>query len=75
MVEESVMAVAGAFEAASASSAAPSHAPPRALHPWPLPLPPLQFGTPEEDAHRRDFTINSLFYNINDGVIEDFTQQ
>ena len=36
---------------------------------------PPQFGTPEEDAHRRDFTINSLFYNINDGVIEDFTKQ
>ena len=39
------------------------------------PPPPLQFGTPEEDAHRRDFTINTLFYNINTGLIEDFTQQ
>ena len=34
-----------------------------------------QFGTPEEDAHRRDFTINSMFYNINTGLIEDFTGQ
>ncbi len=34
-----------------------------------------QFGTPEEDAFRRDFTINSLFYNINTGLIEDFTKQ
>ena len=25
------------------------------------------FGTPEQDALRRDFTINSLFYNINTG--------
>lgn len=33
----------------------------------------MQFGTPEQDAFRRDFTINSLFYNINNGVIEDFT--
>ncbi|MCO5582800.1 hypothetical protein L7F22_036699 [Adiantum nelumboides] len=32
-----------------------------------------QFGTPEEDALRRDLTINSLFYNINTGSIEDFT--
>ena len=31
------------------------------------------FGTPLEDALRRDFTINSLFYNINEGIIEDFT--
>jgi hypothetical protein len=25
----------------------------------------MEFGTPEQDALRRDFTINSLFYNIN----------
>ncbi|OHT04793.1 putative CCA tRNA nucleotidyltransferase 1 [Tritrichomonas foetus] len=30
------------------------------------------FGTPQEDAQRRDFTINALFYNINSGKIEDF---
>ena len=30
-------------------------------------------GTPKEDALRRDLTINSLFYNINTGLIEDFT--
>ncbi|SNB47837.1 polynucleotide adenylyltransferase PcnB [Geobacter sp. DSM 9736] len=29
------------------------------------------FGTPEEDAHRRDFTINALFYNIADFSIID----
>jgi tRNA nucleotidyltransferase (CCA-adding enzyme) len=37
---------------------------------------PIQvIGTPEDDAFRRDFTINSLFYNINDGKIEDFTKK
>lgn len=30
------------------------------------------FGTPEEDALRRDFTINALFYNIADFSIIDF---
>jgi tRNA nucleotidyltransferase/poly(A) polymerase len=31
-------------------------------------------ATPEEDAQRRDITINSLFCNVTDnGVIEDFT--
>jgi len=28
--------------------------------------------SPEEDAHRRDLTINALFYNINTGEVEDF---
>jgi tRNA nucleotidyltransferase (CCA-adding enzyme) len=31
------------------------------------------FGTPLEDAVRRDFTINSLFYNIRTHKIEDWT--
>ncbi len=31
------------------------------------------FGTPAEDASRRDFTINALFYNIADFSIIDFT--
>lgn len=30
------------------------------------------YGTPEEDAHRRDFTINGLFYNIANGSILDY---
>lgn len=33
----------------------------------------MDIGSPEEDALRRDLTINSLFYNINKGVVEDFT--
>src|SRR5688500_10115865 len=31
------------------------------------------FGTPEEDAFRRDFTINALFYDISDFSIIDYT--
>lgn len=31
-----------------------------------------QFGTPREDAFRRDFTINALFYNIADFSIVDY---
>lgn len=30
-----------------------------------------QFGTPEEDARRRDFTVNALSYNIADFTITD----
>jgi len=30
------------------------------------------FGTPEEDARRRDFTINALFYNIRDYSVIDY---
>jgi len=36
-------------------------------------IPSMSFGTPEQDAMRRDFTINALFYNINSGEVEDFT--
>src|SRR5207244_5208690 len=31
------------------------------------------FGTPEQDAFRRDFTVNALFYNIADFSIIDYT--
>jgi len=30
------------------------------------------FGTPEEDARRRDFTINGLFYSITDFTVIDY---
>lgn len=36
-------------------------------------VPVIEFGTAEEDARRRDATLNSLFYNINFDKIEDFT--
>ena len=29
--------------------------------------------SPAADAHRRDLTINSLFYNINESKVEDMT--
>ena len=36
-------------------------------------IPEIRCGTPYEDATRRDFTINSLFYNIATREIEDLT--
>jgi hypothetical protein len=36
-------------------------------------IPKVEFGTPQEDALRRDLTINSLFYNLHTGELEDFT--
>lgn len=35
--------------------------------------PQMEFGSAEEDALRRDATINALFYNLQSGEIEDFT--
>ncbi|KAK0627713.1 tRNA nucleotidyltransferase-like protein [Immersiella caudata] len=35
--------------------------------------PQMEFGTAEEDALRRDATVNALFYNLNTGEVEDFT--
>lgn len=35
--------------------------------------PQMEFGTAEEDAMRRDATINALFYNLNKSKVEDFT--
>ncbi|KAL2755199.1 hypothetical protein ACRALDRAFT_2107458 [Sodiomyces alcalophilus JCM 7366] len=35
--------------------------------------PVVQFGTAEEDALRRDATVNALFYNLHTAQVEDFT--
>ena len=32
------------------------------------------FGTPLQDALRRDITINALFYNVHSRAVEDFTE-
>jgi len=36
-------------------------------------IPTVAFGTPEEDAHRRDLTMNALFYNVSTRAVEDLT--
>jgi hypothetical protein len=36
-------------------------------------IPQMSFATPGEDANRRDFTVNSMFYNIRSRELEDFT--
>lgn len=36
-------------------------------------IPEIKDATPQEDAFRRDLTINSVFYNINENKLEDFT--
>eukprot|EP00980_Cylindrotheca_fusiformis_P005035 scaffold1062_cov130-Cylindrotheca_fusiformis.AAC.41 len=33
----------------------------------------MRIGSPAEDAFRRDLTINALFYNVNNGQVEDWT--
>lgn len=45
---------------------------PRSLN-LPLTLSFQRIGTPEEDALRRDITINTLFYNVHTRLIEDHT--
>ncbi|KAJ1723003.1 CCA tRNA nucleotidyltransferase, mitochondrial [Coemansia erecta] len=38
-------------------------------------VPLVEYGTPLEDAMRRDITINALFYNIGERRVEDWTQR
>ncbi|MGC8916458.1 MAG: polynucleotide adenylyltransferase PcnB [Thermoanaerobaculum sp.] len=38
----------------------------------PEPTDEEEYGTPEEDAFRRDFTVNGLFYNIADFTVIDY---
>ncbi|KIW97869.1 uncharacterized protein Z519_01453 [Cladophialophora bantiana CBS 173.52] len=37
--------------------------------------PQVEFGTAEEDALRRDATVNALFYNLDTQEVEDFTHR
>lgn len=34
----------------------------------------INFGTPDEDSHRRDATINSMYFNVHTGLVEDWTR-
>ena len=36
-------------------------------------IPRVSAGTPVQDAMRRDFTLNAMFYNISQDCVEDFT--
>ncbi|CAJ1985966.1 tRNA nucleotidyltransferase [Leishmania donovani] len=36
-------------------------------------IPQVRPAAPVEDAQRRDFTINALFYNLHTGMVEDYT--
>ncbi|ODV89194.1 hypothetical protein CANCADRAFT_27053, partial [Tortispora caseinolytica NRRL Y-17796] len=36
-------------------------------------IPVMKFGTPKEDAERRDATLNALFYNLQTQAVEDYT--
>lgn len=36
-------------------------------------VPTIQVATAYEDAHRRDFTVNALFYNLHSESVEDHT--
>jgi poly(A) polymerase len=59
--------------AAEAAPPQPEGIPLDAAHPDRLLHRDNTFGTPEEDAFRRDFTINALFYDISDFSIIDYT--
>ena len=37
--------------------------------------PTMEFGSPKDDALRRDATVNALFYNLMTSEVEDFTGQ
>ncbi|KAF8249873.1 hypothetical protein K440DRAFT_542583 [Wilcoxina mikolae CBS 423.85] len=38
-------------------------------------IPQMEFGTPVQDALRRDACVNALFYNIHTQKVEDFTER
>ena len=38
-------------------------------------IPTMEFGTPVQDALRRDATVNALFYNLHTQGVEDFTER
>jgi tRNA nucleotidyltransferase (CCA-adding enzyme) len=38
-------------------------------------IPTTSFGTPLEDAQRRDFTVNALYFNLRTHQVEDWTKR
>lgn len=36
-------------------------------------IPVIRVGTPQEDVTRRDFTVNCLYFNVNENKVEDLT--
>jgi tRNA nucleotidyltransferase (CCA-adding enzyme) len=38
-------------------------------------IPVTRFGTPLEDAQRRDFCLNALFFNLKTNLVEDWTHR
>jgi len=64
--------------AASEETAPPPEPEPGADERKPIPIPgrpplrPIAFGTPREDAFRRDITINALFYDISTYSVIDY---
>jgi poly(A) polymerase len=70
LAEQEAAAAQAAAEAEIAEAQAPGdrNRPPRRVH-----VSDNTFGTPEEDAFRRDFTVNALFYDIATFSIIDYT--
>jgi len=74
ILEVSTFRAAAPAEAADEPEPGPNNGPPRHLKDWDgMVLRDNVFGTPEEDARRRDFTINALAYNIADCSVIDYS--
>jgi poly(A) polymerase len=74
VLEVSTFRAAAPYDEANTEEPGPNNRPPRHLKDWDgMVLRDNVFGTPEEDALRRDFTINALSYNIADFTVIDYS--